>query len=64
MSFRQCPDCGSLTFTTDQNCAVVPTTYCQNPDCNWYGDPTAAELQAIGYTKEQYDIALATYQEE
>ena len=64
MSKRSCPECGSFVYATDQNCAEVPTTYCCNPDCNWFADPTIEELNGIGYSQEQYQVALETFNEE
>lgn len=44
---RRCPDCSSLIFVTDQNCAQIPTAYCNDPDCDWFGEPTSNELDAM-----------------
>ncbi len=44
---RVCPECSSPVYVTDQNCAQIPATYCENMDCGWYGEPTTEELDSM-----------------
>ncbi len=40
----KCPVCGGATDCHAENCIEVLTVYCNNPDCDWLGEPTSDEM--------------------